>query len=384
MAEQKKDFGIVLKSAKTKKQKEEKKLYTIVSCCVSAIFLITIFVPFLTNGEEKSSGSAYKNVSFDLADLATDDEAEKVLLEMNKYSDIPKQKVFGGLFTKKQKEERQEVDKKQGLPPAADSEYLEARKQKQSKRTRGVSRTPVYTQRQITKTPTGTMTKGGMVSTSGGSSGVSTSIWTSQDKAGQKGTSNTKGSTGSFGTQQLVAATGAKGRASGLLRAIEESQKGANSQSADVAAQAAADAFTNNNLEAEDGDLQDGMDELAEKFNADELKRILNDKDLTDLKDTLDDAKDKAENDGDLCKSRKKADRMQCLREKMLEQVVKGLIDLAKSAASTAINAAINAKYGINTNNSNNSNNSGNSNNSDSNNSSNSNEDKINNSNVVN
>ena len=341
MAEQKKDFGIVLKSAKTKKQKEEKKLYTIVSCCVSAIFLITIFVPFLTNGEEKSSGSAYKNVSFDLADLATDDEAEKVLLEMNKYSDIPKQKVFGGLFTKKQKEERQEVDKKQGLPPAADSEYLEARKQKQSKRTRGVSRTPVYTQRQITKTPTGTMTKGGMVSTSGGSSGVSTSIWTSQDKAGQKGTSNTKGSTGSFGTQQLVAATGAKGRASGLLRAIEESQKGANSQSADVAAQAAADAFTNNNIEAEDDDLKDGMDELAEKFNADELKKLGNDKDLTDLQNEIEKEKEKQEDEADPCKSKKKELRMQCLREKILEQVITGLIDLAKSAASSAINAAI-------------------------------------------
>lgn len=342
MAEEKqKSFGIILKNAKTKKQKEEKKLYTIISCCVSAIFLITIFVPFLTDKEEKTSGSAYKNVAFDLADLAVDDEAEKILLEMNKYSDIPKQQIAGGLFSKKQKEERQEADKKQGLPPAADQEYLQARKKKQAK-TRGVSRTPAYTQRQRTTTSTGSLTRGGNVSVNGGSSGVSTSIWTSPDKNGQK---SSKGNTGSLGTQQLIAATGAKGRASGLIRAIEESQKGAKSDNLDTAGQAAADAFTNNNLEAEDGDLQDGIDELAEKFNAEELKNAVNDKDLADLQDELDDAKDQAEQESDPCKSRKKELRMECMREKLLEKLVDGLIDLAKSVASSAISAAVDGNF---------------------------------------
>jgi len=298
MTEQKpKSFGLILKGPKTKQQKQEKKLYTIISCCVSAIFLITIIVPLLSKGEDKASAAGYKSVAFDLADLAVDDEAEKVLLEMQKYSDIPKQKIAGGLFDKKDKEERQEIDKKEGLPAAPDGEYKQARQVKQAKK--GVSRAPVYSQRQNTRTSTGSLTKGGMVSASGGSSGTSATIWRSDDKAAQKGY-NTKGS-GSFGTQQLVAATGAKGRPSGLLKAIEESQKGANAQNADTAAQAASDAFTNNNLEAEEDDLKDGMDELAEAFNAEDFKKAVSDKDLQDLKNAAEEEKKKEEEKKDPC-----------------------------------------------------------------------------------
>ena len=340
MTEQKpKKFGLIIKGAKTvqtAKQKEEKRLYTIISCCVGAIFLLTIFVPLLSKNEEKTSGSIYKNVAFDLADLAVDDQAERTLLEMQKYSDIPKQKIAGGLFDKKEKAARQQADKKEGLPAAPDAEYQKARDVKQAKqaRKRGVSRAPVYSQRQNAKTSTGSLSKGGMVSTSGGSSGVSTSIWTSPDKANQKGSS--RGSAGgAFGTQQLVAATGAKGRASGLLRAIEESKKGADSQNADTAAQAAADAFTNSNIEAEeDEDLKDGMDEFADKFNADELKNALNDKDLTDLKDTLEDEKDKKDEEKDPCKSTNKKIRMQCMMENLLEKLLSKVVDSAIDVAT--------------------------------------------------
>ena len=59
MTEQKnKPAGLVIKTAATKKQKEEKKLYTIISCCVGAIFLLTIFVPLLSKDESKASGRA--------------------------------------------------------------------------------------------------------------------------------------------------------------------------------------------------------------------------------------------------------------------------------------------------------------------------------------
>lgn len=343
MTEQKpKSFGLIVKSAKTKKQKEEKKLYTIVSCCVSVIFLITILVPLLSKGEDRASGKAYKSVAFDLADLAVDDEAEKVLLEMQKYSDIPKQKIAGGLFDKKQKEERQEVDKKEGLPAAPDEEYKQARQVKQAKKSRGVSRAPVYSQRQGTTTNPGSLSRGGMVQASGGSSGTSATIWTSQDKARQQGSSKAN-NTGAFGTQQLVAATGAKGRASGLLRAIEESKKGADSQNADTAAQAASDAFTNNNIEAEeDENFKDGMDELAEAFNAEELKKAVSDKDLQDLKDEAEKEKEKQEKqDTDLCKSTNREDRMECMKEKFLETFVNKLIDFAFGTASQLIDSSI-------------------------------------------
>ena len=326
MTEQKnKPAGLVIKTAATKKQKEEKKLYTIISCCVGAIFLLTIFVPLLSKDESKSSGRAYKNVSFDLADLAVDDEAEKVLLEMNKYSDIPKQKIAGGIFDKKDKEARQEADKKEGLPAAPDADYKEARKVKQTQKNKGVSRAPVYSKTTRTATAKGSLSKGGMVSANGGSSGVSSSIWTSPDKAGQKGSS--KGNTsGAFGTQALTAATGAKGRASGLLRAIEESKKGADSQNADTAAQAAADAFTNNNLEAEDDGLVDGMDEFAESFNPEDLKNALNDPDLSDLKDLLNKEKDKQQQEKDPCLQPSNKMSWECMWGPMLADMAKTVV----------------------------------------------------------
>ena len=332
MTEQKpKQAGLVIKTAATKKQKEEKKLYTIISCCVGAIFLLTIFVPLLSKNEAKTSGNAYRNVSFDLANLAVDDEAEKVLLEMQKYSDIPKQKIAGGLFDKKDKEARQQTDKKEGLPAAPDAEYKQARQIKQAKKSKGVSKAPVYSQRNSAKTSTGSLAKGGMVSASGGSSGVSSSIWTSADKSGQKGSSKGNAN-GAFGTQQLTAATGAKGRASGLLKAIEDSKKGAESQNADSAAQAAADAFTGSGLEAEDDDLVDGMDELAEKFDAEEFKNAVNDKDLSDLKDNLEKEKEKQEQEKDPCLQ---------VANKMSWECMWGpaLADMAKSVVQGLVNS---------------------------------------------
>ncbi len=334
MAEEKqKSFGIILKDSKTKKQKEERKLYTIVSCCVSVIFLITIFVPFLTNGEEKSSGKAYKNIAFDLADLEVDDEAERTLLEMNRYKDIPQQNLSGSLFTKKQKEERQQVDKVKGVPPAADKEYLQARKTKKKKQVKGVKRpATTYTQRNSTKTSTGNMSKSGMVSVSGGSSGVSGSIWTSPDKAGQNGGKNAKnGNIGSYGSQQLVASANPKGRISSLTRAVQESQRAADSNNSDVARQAVVDAFTDNNIEAEDGELEGEVEDLAEKFNPEELKKLGNDKDLLDFKNDLDDAKDDAVANSDPCAEMKNKMSFQCFWGP-------ALMDLVKAVGIAAIN----------------------------------------------
>ena len=339
MTEQKnKPAGLVIKTAATKKQKEEKKLYTIISCCVGAIFLLTIFVPLLSKDESKASGRAYKNVSFDLADLAVDDEAEKVLLEMNKYSDIPKQKIAGGIFDKKDKEARQEADKTEGVPAAPDADYKVARDIKQAKKNKGVARAPIYSQSAKAATAKGNLSKGGMVSASGGSSGVSSSIWTSPDKSGQKGAKGA--ASGAFGNQQLIAATGAKGRASGLLRAIDESKRGANSQNADTAAQAAADAFTNNNLEAEDDGLADGMDELADAFNAEEFANALNDKELTDLKDDLEKEKEKQENKNDPCSQPENKMSWECYWGPALANLA---TEVLKTAVQTGINAAINS-----------------------------------------
>ena len=334
-----KSFGLILKSAKTKKQKEEKKLYTIVSCCVSAIFLITILVPVIAKKDEKSSGNMYKNVSFDLADLAVDDEAEKVLLEMQKYSDIPQQKIAGGLFDEMQKKERQETDKVEGLPAAPDTEYAQARRVREVKKSRGVRRAPITTQR-TTRTSTGNLSKGSMASGGGSaSSGTSATIWTSADKAGQKAKA---GSTGAFNKQQLVAATGAKGRASGFMRAIEESQKAANSANADTAAQAAMDAFTNNNLEADDEGLEDAMDDFGEKFNADASKQAANNSDLTDLIDALKKEQKKPEDNTDYCTRPQNKMSMECFWGPALIEVAQKLVDAGIGMLTNYVNGQMN------------------------------------------
>ncbi len=347
---QEKSFGLIVKNGKSKQQKDEKKLYTIVSCCVSAIFLLTILVPVLSGGEEKSSGNSYKSVAFDLADLAVDDEAEKVLLEMGKYSDIPQTKIAGGLFDKKDKEERQEIDKTEGTPAAPDEEYKQARKVRERRQARGVSRPATYTQRPRTQTNPGSLTRGGMVSVGGGSSGVSTSIWTSQDKSRQQG-SKTNGSTsGIGGTQQLVAKNDIKGRVATLNRAIEESQRGAGAQNADIAAQAASDAFTNNNLEAEDEGLVDGMDEFADKFNAEDFKKAVSDKDLQDLKNEAEKEKQKTEEEKDPCTKPKNKMSFECYWGpallKLGEQIIQSGLNIVQAYAQ----ASIDAKFGNNKN----------------------------------
>ena len=323
--EKQKDLGIIMRSAKVSKQKETKKLYTIISCCVSVVFLLSVSFAFFSKDEQKESAEVYNNISYDLSDLPVEDEEEHAFLNIKKYKDIFKKKIKGGLFSKKQKEARQKKDKEEGLYDGPDEEYRTARREKRA--TKNQASRPAYT----TRNSSGSLSKGGMVSTSGGSSGVSGSTWSSRDKTAPKPAPQAK-----TGNNQLVASVG-KGKAATLLRAIEESKKGADSNDADISARAVADAFTNNNLEAEDGDLKEGMDEFADQFNAEAFKGAVNNNDLTDLKNEAEKAKKKKEEEGDPCKSTNKTIRMECKREQFIEKMMETLLDAAVGIATAYI-----------------------------------------------
>lgn len=326
---------LIIKGPRTQKQKEERKLYTIISCCAGAIFLIALIFPLMSNGGQKPSDMAYSSFSApDLADQYIDDESEKILLEMNNYSDIPQQKVAGGIFSEKSKEERQKSDATKGLPSAPDEEYKKAYSKANARRTARISRAASSGGR--TATTMGSMKTGSMASVSGASSGVSASIWTSEDKKKQQAGAKTGSTLGSLGTQQLTASIGNKGRSNSFIKAAEKSAEAAKSENYDTAGQLAAEAFTNEGLKAEDEDLTEGMDKFAENFDSEKLGKALNNDALTDLKNEMDKEKDKADKEEvDPCKSKDNATRRACQRDELLLDIFGKLTDTALSIVET-------------------------------------------------
>lgn len=326
---------LIIKGPKTQKQKEERKLYTIISCCAGAIFLIALIFPLISDGGQKPSDMAYSSFSApDLADQYIDDQSEKVLLEMSNYSDIPQQKVAGGIFSEKSKEERQKNDELKGLPSAPDKEYQKAYSKANARRTARISRSAVSSGR--TTTAKGNMRTGSMATVSGGSSGVSASIWTSPDKKGQQAGAKTGYNSNFGGTQQLTASIGNKGRSNSFIKAAEKSAEAAKSEKFDTAAQLAAEAFTNDGLKAEDEDLTEGMDAFAENFDSEKLDKALNNDALTDLKNEMDKEKDKADKEEvDPCKSKDNATRRACKRDELLEELFGKITDTALKIIET-------------------------------------------------
>lgn len=325
-----KELGIVMRGPKTSKQKEEKKFYTIVSCCVGAVFLLTIFVPLLSKSD-KGTSDLYRNYNaYDLVDLATDDEAERVLLEMNEYSDIPGAHITSTLFSQEEKEERQEDDEEYGTPGAPDKEYQEGLAKKELKR-RAASNFRAQRNSGGGRTTTpGKLSTGNSISSRGGGGGLTaTNTWTSADKNKQQAGKNNNNFTANE-KKQLTASV-PKGRSqNSFMKSITESKDAANSKEFGASAQKAADAFTNQNIEADkDENLKDGVDILGEKFNEDALKGALNDDALTDLENKINEEKDKAEKEEDPCKSKDRATRLACKGEEMAEKLLDKFLDLA-------------------------------------------------------
>lgn len=324
-----KELGIVMRGPKTSKQKEEKKFYTIVSCCVGAVFLLTIFVPLLAKSD-KGAADLYRNYNaYDLVDLATDDEAERVLLEMNEYSDIPGAHITSTLFSQEDKEDRQADDEEYGTPGAPDEEYQEGLAKKELKR-RAASNFRAQRNSGGGRTTTpGKLSTGNSISSRGGGGGLpATNTWTSDDKKKQEAGKRNNNFTEN--AKKELTASVPKGRSQNtFLKSITESKDAANSKEFGASAQKAADAFTNQNIGAEGDDLKDGIDILGDKFNEDALKGALNDDALTDLENKINEEKDKAEKEEDPCKSKDRATRLACKGEEMAEKLLDKFLDLA-------------------------------------------------------
>ena len=325
-----KELGIVMRGPKTSKQKEEKKFYTIVSCCVGAVFLLTIFVPLLSKSD-KGTSDLYRNYNaYDLVDLATDDEAERVLLEMNEYSDIPGAHITSTLFSQEEKEERQEDDEEYGTPGAPDQEYQEGMAKKELKRRAASNFRAQRNSGGGRITTPGKLSTGNSISSRGGGGGLTaTNTWTSDDKKKQEASKRNNNFTENAKKELSVSVP--KGRSqNSFMKSITESKDAANSKEFGASAQKAADAFTNQNIEADkDDNLKDGIDVLGEKFNEDALKGALNDDALTDLENKINEEKDKAEKEEDPCKSKDRATRLACKSEEMMEKLFDKFTDLA-------------------------------------------------------
>ena len=337
MTEEKKP--LIIKGPKTKKQKEEKKFYTIISCCVGAIFLITLIFPLISNSNQKPSEIAYSSFSEpDLANQYIDDESERILLEMNNYSDIPEQKVAEGLYSKEEKEARQKEDEEKGIPAAPDEEYKKSYSKARA-RVKAAKLANSARSASSTTTAKGNMKDSKMATAPGGGSGVTSSIWTTPDKKNQQAGNKTGNRTTDIKTQQLTASLDKKGRSNSFIRAAEKSSEAGqalNKGNNDSASQLATEAFVNDSLKAEDDDLTDGMDAFAENFDSEKLEKALNNDALTDLQNEMDKEKDKSDKtEVDPCKSKDNATRRACKRDELLGDLFKKMADTALEIVKT-------------------------------------------------
>ncbi len=236
-------MSLIIKSGENKKQ-TNKQAYTWAACILVSVFLVSIAVPLMGTKKEQS-GQDYKERAYDLAQLPfSNDEATDALLFSDKYQDIGKKDLIGTLFSKEDKEKRQQEDKVSGVPAAPDAEYKEAEIQKENiaRRRAAVEERRAAASAPNVPTSTGSLRAGGMVSGGGGSSGVSANIWRSDDKDRESG-SAARGGSGFDGNKAQLLASIKSGRGTGFVDATLQSGAAAKNKNAEGAAAGAINAF---------------------------------------------------------------------------------------------------------------------------------------------
>lgn len=236
-------MSLIIKSGENKKQ-TNKQAYTWAACILVSVFLVSIAVPLMGTKKEQS-GQDYKERAYDLAQLPfSNDEATDALLFSDKYQDIGKKDLIGTLFSKEDKEKRQQEDKVSGVPAAPDAEYKEAEIQKENiaRRRAAVEERRAAASAPNVPTSTGSLRAGGMVSGGGGSSGVSANIWRSDDKDRESG-SAARGGSGFDGNKAQLLASIKSGRGTGFVDATMQSGAAAKNKNAEGAAAGAINAF---------------------------------------------------------------------------------------------------------------------------------------------
>lgn len=295
-------MSIIIRNAKGGKRGDGKtQAYTWAACIMVLVFAVSIAAAVKGSGNKNSSQEAYRKQAFDLGNMPfSDDSAEAYLLASNKYNDIAKNSLINGLFSKEQKEERQESDALNGVPAAPDKEYKAAQTEQAAKKARSSRPAKKAVKNQAPTRPSGSLSSGSMATTSGGGGGARGTVWGS----GNKGVSTGGGS--KMQTNQAALINQVKnGKNLGFQHAAMASAAAANAKNMDSAAANAVDAFQKGATEAGkellESDLEKdaGVLEVNEADLRDKLERAGNSDELAGLDSKLNDAKkdadDKAE-----------------------------------------------------------------------------------------
>lgn len=315
-------MAIIMRSSGQKRDQGDKKkqIYTWVGCGLVAVLTLISVVPNM--GSEPKAPDYSKFSSSRMQDLAampfgTDAEAAMFLRDNPEYAGVSNAELLGSLFSAEDRKERQEQDKAEGVPPPPDPEYRAIVKQKEldeknkqiqenriqknqrdkeeyDKRKKEVAqkerdraqkaaqkKNAKQNQQQVRnqkQTTPGTLaSNSSRLGSTGGSSGVTGSIWRTDSKD-IKNNNNSMPASHATTAQDLAFAKN-MGRGD-LYTAAVESSKGANAVSAEGAAEGALDAFQKD-VAAEDlaqDEAELGLDELPTGLNEDlqdDLQRAL-------------------------------------------------------------------------------------------------------------
>ena len=113
---------------------KKKQIYTWVGCGLVAVLTLISVVPNM--GSEPKAPDYSKFSSSRMQDLAampfgTDAEAAMFLRDNPEYAGVSNAELLGSLFSAEDRKERQEQDKAEGVPPPPDPEYRAIVKQKE-------------------------------------------------------------------------------------------------------------------------------------------------------------------------------------------------------------------------------------------------------------
>lgn len=295
-------MSIIIRNAKGGKRGDGKtQAYTWAACIMVLVFAVSIAAAVKGSGNKNSSQEAYRKQAFDLGNMPfSDDSAEAYLLASNKYNDIAKNSLINGLFSKEQKESRQESDALNGVPTAPDKEYKAAKEEQAAKRARSSRPAKRAVKNQAPTRPSGSLSSGSMATTSGGGGGSRGTVWGSDNKGAAKG-----GGSKMQSNQAALINQVKNGKGMGFQHAAMASAAAANAKDMESAAANAVDAFQKGATEAGKEFLESDLEKSSDALNVDEadlrdkLERAGNSDELAGLDNKLNDAKkdadDKAE-----------------------------------------------------------------------------------------
>lgn len=301
-------MSIIIRNAGMKRGKDKNQIYTWAACIMVLVFAISIGVAVKGAGKQTPSEEAYRKQAFDLGNMPFDDDsAEAYLLASNKYNDIAKNDLINGLFSKKQKQERQADDALNGVPVAPDDEYKAAQDEKEAKKIRAAltekRKREVQSRPARIATAKGSLSSGSMAGVSGGGGGARGTVSSVGSTAGNVNNGSKMSQNQAALIKQIKG-----GKAMGFQHAAMASAQAANSRDLETAAGGSVDAFQKGaaavgkdvlegELEADSGalniDEEDLRDKLERAGNSDELEGL--DNKLEKLK------KEKEEEEAETC-----------------------------------------------------------------------------------